>query len=154
MKVFTKEWYYYTSAYNDKTKPYLDYEKENLPKWYNDFSIHDNQIKNVIRTDDLIILESVYDDCKSTKYQLKFYDPIVIEVCEMKNAWCLYDEVYLTENGCEYHLMVMDFNDNDIRNYFTVKCSDIELDMNGKTFRMIGGSDSERLFDEPKESDE
>ncbi|MCH5315084.1 MAG: DUF4085 family protein [Eubacterium sp.] len=151
MKVFTKEWYYYTSAYNGKTMPYLSYVKENLPRWYSDFSIHDNQIKKVIRTDNLIILDSVYDDYKSTKYQLKFYNPIVIEDCKMENAWCLCDEVYLTEDGCEYHLLIQDFNDNNVLNYFTVKCSNIELDMNGKTFKIIGDSGNKSLFDEQEE---
>ena len=152
MKVFTKEWDLFGKYSDEKVQDYLSYEKKFLPKWYNEFSIHDNRIIQVIKTKDLLILDSVYDDSLSTKYQLKFYNPTIIEDCEMENAWCLVDELYINENKCEYHLLVEDSNGN--KNYFTVKCSDIELDINGRTYRVFGKSDKNSIFKNDFENDE
>ncbi|MDE6413355.1 MAG: hypothetical protein K2K42_05680 [Eubacterium sp.] len=152
MKVFTKEQELFGNSNDKKVQDYLNYEKKFLPKWYNEFSIHDNIIIQVIKTKDLLILDSVYDDSISTKYQLKFYNPTIIEDCEMENAWCLVDELYINENECEYHLLVEDSTGN--KNYFTVKCSDIELCINGRTYRVFGKSDKSSIFENDFENNE
>lgn len=152
IKVFTKEHELFGNSSDKKVQDYLNYEKKFLPKWYNEFSVHDNIIIQVIKTKDLLILDSVYDDSISTKYQLKFYNPTIIEDCEMENAWCLVDELYINENKCEYHLLVEDSNGN--KNYFTVKCSDIELCMNGRIYRVFGKSDKNSIFENDFENNE
>lgn len=147
MKYFNKEWYNNGCKSTETQKEYINYMNEHLPKWYQEFSIHDNQIKNAIECNDCLITNMIYDDYNHTNYQIKFYSPKILENCDLKNDWCLYDELYINNNLCEYHLMVMDFNNNDIIKCFTVECSNIELIINNKTYRVFGNKETRGIFD-------
>ncbi len=156
MKYFTKDryvldfigkgkaWYFKS---DDKDKEYLDYKEKNLPKWYNEFSIHDDQIKGTAKTDDKFIISIATDDYKHTRYQLVFYNPNIIESCDLTDAWCSYDELYINDNSCEYHLMVMDSQDNSILNYFTIECSNMELIINNKSFKVFNNTEFGSIWD-------
>lgn len=156
MKYFTKDRYVlefngvglsWCFKDSETDQEYIDYKRKCLPKWYNEFSIHDDQIKGFTQMDDKIILEIAADDYKHTRYQLIFYNPHIIDICELKNAWCLYDELYVSDNSCEYHLMVADFNNNRTINYFTVKCSNLELIINGRIYKAIGNKEDKSIWD-------
>lgn len=108
--------------------------RSHLPRWYNDFSFHDSKIINVEEFENSIVLNLEFDDFIHTKYQLKLFNPKIIEYCKLKNSWWLFDEMYINENCFEFHIMVSDFDDNSIISYFTVKCSDILLIFMGKTY--------------------
>lgn len=84
---------------------YLDYGKNNLPQWYNDFSFHDSKIIKIKSFDNLMVLDLIADDYKETKYKIKFYNPKIIEECNLLNAWCISNELYLNDNSCEFHLL-------------------------------------------------
>lgn len=146
MKIFTKEWALFGSHHDKKVLDYLNYEKTILPKWYNEFSVHDNQIVEVIRKENVIIFNAEYDDDKHTKYQFILYDPTIIEDCEIDNAWCLYDELYIDNDKCEYHLSVED--SNGVTSYFTVECSNIELYINGRNYRVFGESNESSIYNQ------
>lgn len=137
MKYFNKEWYNNGCRTLEKHKEYTDYQHRCLPEWYNEFSIHDDQIKSAVQGENYLIMNLAADDYKHTLYQLKFHNPDIVEQCELINAWCLADELYISDNLCEYHLMVSNFEDNDIIEYFTVKCSNIELIINGRSFKVF-----------------
>lgn len=134
MKYFTKEWYANGCKDSAKNQNYIDYMRSHLPRWYNDFSFHDSIVLDVKEIDNLMILNMEFDDFQHTKYQLKLYDPKIIEYCKLKNSWWLFDELYINENCFEFHIMVSDFDDNNKISYFTVKCSDILLIFMGKTY--------------------
>lgn len=144
MKIFTNEWYKSGQKTNEAVKNYFKYMKNHLPEWYNEFSVHDNKIKQAVQTENLLILVCSYDDWCSTEYQFIFHKPTIIENCELVNAWCLVDELYISETECEYHLHVEDSFGNS--NYFTVKCSDIEFKMNGRSYRVFGENSRESIF--------
>lgn len=157
MKYFTKDRYvlelfgkglaWHFKA-DERDNEYLEYKKNKLPKWYNEFCIQDDQIKDYAIADNKLIISIASDDYKHTKYQLIFHNPNIIESCELTNAWCYYDELYINDNSCEYHLMVMDYQDNSILEYFTVKCSDMELVINNKSFKVIDNTEMGSIWDD------
>ncbi len=119
---------------------YLDYGKNNLPQWYNDFSFHDSKIIKIKSFDNLMVLDLIADDYKETKYKIKFYNPKIIEECNLLNAWCISNELYLNDNSCEFHLLAdvwSDIDDRFLHEYFTVKCSNIELLYGNKAFKIF-----------------
>lgn len=149
MKYYNKDWYLYQYDIlmnnKDYDKEYIDYMNKNLPEWYREFSIHDDQIKKVMQYDDCLIVDLAADDCKHTMYQLKFQNPKILEDCELNNAWCIADELYIIDDLCEYHLMVMNFDDNSIIEYFTVKCSNVELITDNKSFKVFNTTETDSI---------
>lgn len=137
MKCFTKEWYLFEDYSDKAVKKYFEYKKKYLPEWYDEFCIHDHQIQSVTKKDNFFVLTLFTDESVKREYKLIFYTPIILENCKLEKAWCLIDELYIADNTCEYHLMVMDYDDNDILNYFTVKCSNMELLFDGKTYKVF-----------------
>lgn len=140
MKYFGKEWYNGQCKSGMEQYEYLDYEKSTLPKWYTDFSFHDSKIIKIKSFDNLMVLDLISDDYKKTKYKIKFYNPKVIEECNLTNAWCISNELYFNDNSCEFHLMADVWSDIDDRfshEYFTVKCSNIELLYGNKSYKIF-----------------
>lgn len=147
MKCFTKKWYLFEDYSDRAVKKYFDYKMKYLPKWYHEFSIHDDQIESITIFDNSIVLDIISDDSIRTEYQLIFYNPLILENCKIEKAWCIADELYTDKNICEYHLMVMDYNDNDILNYFTIKCDNIELLINNKSFKVFNNTEFGSIWD-------
>lgn len=137
MRYFGKEWY--RNRYNNEnvveTEKYFEYERKHLPEWYNEkFSIHDSKIIDVKYNDSLLVLTLIYDTYDHPEYQIKFYNPIILENCQLKDSWCISDEIYIDNSLCEYHLMC-DVNVNGRYGnlyYFTVRCSKIEISLNNQ----------------------
>lgn len=137
MKYFGKEWYY-NCCNNEKGKEYLSYSEKCLPRWYNDFSIHDSKIEKICTDEKAIVLYLIDDDYLRTKYQIILHNPTVIESCNLIGSWCISDEVYIDNGLCEYHLMVDNCDSGkQVLDYFTVKCSEIEVVYNGKSHFII-----------------
>lgn len=152
MKHFNKDWYKNGCKATPEIEQYIQYEKEYFPKWYNDFSFHDSQILSVENHENYILLNLKYDDCLHTEYQLKLHNPKIIEPCELENAWWLFNELYATEKGFEFHIMTNDYYDNDIYRYFTVECTDLELILLDKAYSIKHSFDEEidwgNIYDE------
>ncbi len=147
MKYFTKEWYANGCKDSEGNQNYVQYVRKYLPRWYNDFSFHDSKILDVKESDNLMILNMEFDDFQHTKYQLKLYDPKIIEYCKLKNSWWLYDEIYRNNSGFEFHIMVNDFEDSSIYRYFTAECSDIKLIFMGKTYSIKDSNNETVIYD-------
>lgn len=132
MRYFGKEWY--LNGCNSENvvgaDKFLEYEEKYLPKWYNDeFSIHDSKIINVKQSQDLLEFTLLYDDNNHTEYKIKFFNPEILELCQLKDSFCISDEIYVENFECEFHLMC-DIKINERYgnlDYFTVKCSKIEI---------------------------
>ncbi len=142
MKYYNKEWYNNGCRPIEKNKEYIDYMNKYLPKWYKDISLHDSEILNVKECNDLITFNLIYDDYIHTKYQLRFYNPKIIETCRLVGTWCVSDEIYVNDESCEFHLMVDWSEDGEpkpILGYFTVECTKIELFMNNKLYEIKSG---------------
>lgn len=135
MRYFGKEWY--RNGCNSKNvvgvEEYFEYKEKYLPRWYNeDFSIHDSKIIDINYNDSLLVLTLIYDTYDRPEYQIKFYNPIILENCQLKDSWCISNEIYIDNSLCEYHLMC-DVNVNERYGnlyYFTVQCSKIEISLN------------------------
>ena len=130
MKYYNEEWVNNCMEFNKqgKGKEYFEYSKKYNPQWYHEFSFHDSRIISVDKEENYMKLNLEYDDYKHTKYQLVFYNPQVLEECNLENTWWLVDELYQTDNGCEFHFLVDDFNSgNRVLGFYTLNCSRIEL---------------------------
>lgn len=143
MKHFDKKWYNeqckLMCGLTEEQKEYLDYLHNFLPKWYADFSMHDSKILSVDKNNDYIELKLLHD-YGNKEYYLKFYSPNVIENCNLIGSWCISDELYLENNCCEFHLMVHAYSkntDNLSLEYFTIKCSNMELLFDGKSYKVF-----------------
>ena len=147
LKYFTKEWYANGCEDSEENQNYVQYVQKYLPRWYNDFSFHDSKILDVKEIDNLMILNMEFDDFQHTKYQLKLYDPKIIEYCKLKNSWWLFDELYINENCFEFHIMVNDFEDSSIYRCFTAECSDIKLIFMGKTYSIKDSNNETVIYD-------
>lgn len=137
MKYYGKEWYKNGCIIpKEKSQEYADYVNRCLPKWYSDFSMHDSEIIGFKKDKDLIKLNLKYDDDKHTNYQILLYNPEIVESCHLVGCWCISDEIYINDDCCEFHLMVGYAESVLVLNYFTVKCSRIEMQMNGKFYNI------------------
>ena len=138
MKYYTEDWVYNCMEFNrlNKDKEYHDYSHKYLPDWYNKFSFHDSGIISVDENSDLMTLNMVFGDINETKYQLRFYNPIIIEECKLENTSWLADELYLTDDGgCEFHFMIDDFTSGERElGFFTLRCSRMELIFRDKVY--------------------
>ena len=137
MKYYGKEWYKNGCIIpKEKSQEYADYVNRYLPKWYNDISIHDSEVIGMIKDKNLITLILQYDDYKRTNYKILLYNPEIIENCRIVGCWCISDEIYINDDCCEFHLMVSCEETEQVLKYFTVKCSKIEMQMNGKFYNI------------------
>lgn len=57
-------------------------------------------------------------------YEFKFNNPQILESCNMLNSWCVSNEMYVSENGCE----------DEVLSYYAIRCSKIELKMKNKVY--------------------
>ena len=136
MRYFGKEWYLNgcDNKNVDGVDKFFEYEEKYLPKWYNDkFSIHDSKIVSVKRSQNLLEFTLLYDDYNHTEYKIKFFNPEILELCQLIDSFCISDEIYVENSQCEFHLMC-DIKINEIYgnlHYFTVKCSKIEIAFDG-----------------------
>ena len=125
---------------NEEKHINLNYAKNNLPEWYNQFSFHDCLILNLYTTDDYIELEISFNDENDIEFYLRFYSPNIVENCNLIGSWCISDELYLDKNSCEFHLMVHAWSKTNNRlelEYFTVNCSNIELLYDNKPYKIF-----------------
>lgn len=139
MKYLEKELYPDQCESKKEHSKYLDYSKITLPEWYNEFSFHDCLILNVYTTDGYIELEIEFEH-DDTEFYLRFFSPQIIENCNLVGCWWISDELYLDKESCEFHLTVDTWsktNDRLIREYFTVKSSNIELLYGNKSFKIF-----------------
>lgn len=136
MNYFGKEWYLNGCNSEDVVgaKEFMAYEEKHLPKWYKDnFSIHDSKIINVKQSEDLLEFTMLYDDNNHTEYKIKFFNPEILELCQLIDSFCISDEIYVENSHCEFHLMC-DIKINETYGnlyYFTVKCSKMEIVFEG-----------------------
>lgn len=132
MRYFGKEWYRNGCKKEniDGIKEFFDNNEKNLPKWYNEnFSIHDSKIIDVNYNDNILVLTLIYDAYNHPEYQIKLYNPTIIDDCELKESWCISNEIYIEKSLCEFHLMCDVKHNERYGNlfYFTVQCSKIEI---------------------------
>ena len=136
MKYYNEEWLNDCIEFNrlSKDKEYLDYSHAHLPYWYNQFSFHDSRIISVEKSRELMTLNLEDDNKEHTRYQFHFYNPKFIEECHLDNAWWLADELYLVDDGCEFHFFVDCDGSANLLGFFTLRCSKIELIYNNKIY--------------------
>lgn len=140
MKCWTNECYNMYCRFRDDEKYFLfkkqldeyrDYEKNHLPQWYRDLSLHDNHIIAAEYSEDKLILIIEYASHMHPEYKICFYDFEVLENCDIVNSWIIANELYLEDNGNEFHLLVDTEADNKYtRAYYTVKFSKMEMIFN------------------------
>ncbi len=136
---------------NEEKHINLNYAKNNLPEWYNQFSFHDCLILNLYTTDDYIELEISFNDENDIEFYLRFYSPNIIENCNLIGGWCISNELYLFENSCELHLIIencMNKSNNLSLEHFIVSCSNMELLINNKSFKVFNNTEFGSIWDE------
>lgn len=131
MKYYNKEWYINGCKKINIPKDELSYSK--LPEWFKDFSIHDCQIISETPEERGVEFILSFDNsggfCEYTK--LIFSDYIIKENCNIKDLFCIADELYVKSNGrYEYHLLLQGFNKKGKPNlyYFTINCKNITVE--------------------------
>lgn len=128
MKFFTKEWYLNGCKDSFTADKIPD---ENLPKWYNNFNIHDCKIISSLprenRGEKLILqLDTLGGICRFNC--LVFSDYLIKERCNILDSFCIADELYFKSNGrYEYHLLLQTFSKSgkSLLSYLTVNCKNM-----------------------------
>lgn len=98
---------------------------DNRPAFFEHYHIHDHQIKSSHFSEEDFVLEpfSKYDPIFTFKNA-----KILVQERELDHSYMLYDEIYPTESGYEFHFL-LGFYENGASEHFelTLRCSDLEI---------------------------
>lgn len=98
---------------------------DNRPAFFDHYSIHDHKIKSSHFSEKAFVLEpfSKYD-CIFTFKNAE----ILVQERKLDNSYMLYDEIYPTEVGYEFHFLLGFYEDGASELFeLTLRCSDLEI---------------------------
>lgn len=98
---------------------------DNRPTFFDHYDIHDHKIKSSHFSQKDFVLEPFHKyDCIFTFKNAE----ILVQERELDNSYMLYDEIYPTEIGYEFHFL-LGFYEDEASELFelTLRCSDLEI---------------------------
>ena len=98
---------------------------DNRPAFFDHYYIHDHKIKSSYFSEKDFVLEPFYKhNCTFTFKNAE----ILAQERELDNSYMLYDEIYPTETGYEFHFLLYFYEDGTSELFeLTLRCSNLEI---------------------------